>query len=571
MLLKKHIRLAEEGSLAHRWYLLAFAACLLPFWVANAADPSVPASADVGRINPFEAPLIRSPDKALLDIPTASADADIPDGADEVSFTLNSVRIDGATIFGPDDLKSLYASQLGETFRLGDIWRLAAAITQRYRAEGHFLSRAFVPAQSVKGGDIEIRVIEGYISDVTIEGAAAPSFIADAYAQKLMAQRPITADALESFMLRLEDLPGVSYRALIRPSREVNGAAQLVLQPQQAQARTLIDFNNNGSRFIGPYQGSISHTRSLAAHHETTFSSFASLPADELTFFSLRHHVAIAPELNLQLNASRANSQPGGALAVNEIKSQSVELGMTLNWQPIRQRTENASLSLGFDSQNTHSDVLGGLPLTRDKTRSLRLSGAYDVAARWNGYHYFNGTLSHGLGLLGASNAGDAALSRAQGKPDYTSLNASYARLQPLPYDIMMVAQAAGQWASGPLLSAEEFGYGGQSFGRAYDNSEITGDHGVAALIELRYSRLEVVPGWSIVPYGFYDIGRVWTEDTGGEDQSASSAGFGARFAHEAGLTANLGLAFPLSKPIDNPIYGNSKNPRLMLAIGLGF
>ena len=347
------------------------------------------------------------------------------------------------------------------------------------------------------------------------------------------------------------------------------GAAELVLNSERTKATTLIDFNNNGSLFIGPYQGSISHTRSLMPHHETTLSSFTSLPADELTFFALRHHVALAPELSLQLNVSRANSNPGGALKANNIESQSTELDFAINWQPIRQRDENATLSIGFDSQNTDSDILGGLPLTRDEIRSLRLSGDYDAASYWNSYHYINGTLSRGLGILGASNAGEATLSRAQGQPDYTSINASYARLQPLPHDFTLVTQVSGQWASDPLLSAEEFGYGGQSFGRAYDASELTGDHGLAGLIELRYNALVVAPEWRVTPYSFYDIARVWNKDSDGINQSASSAGFGARIAHEAGITTNLGLAFPLAKAIDNPIYGNSKNPRLIFALGL--
>ena len=53
------------------------------------------------------------------------------------------------------------------------------------------------------------------------------------------------------------------------------------------------------------------------------------------------------------------------------------------------------------------------------------------------------------------------------------------------------MAALSGQWASGPLYSSEEFGYGGKNFGRAYDQSELTGDHGVAASVEVDYA------GWS--------------------------------------------------------------------------
>ena len=72
-----------------------------------------------------------------------------------------------------------------------------------------------------------------------------------------------------------------------------------------------------------------------------------------------------------------------------------------------------------------------------------------------------------------------------------------------------LFAAASGQVASGPLYSSEQFGYGGQAFGRAYDASEITGDHAVAASLGMRYSGIDPMHGVRLMPYGFYDMGRV--------------------------------------------------------------
>jgi Hemolysin activation/secretion protein len=239
-----------------------------------------------------------------------------------------------------------------------------------------------------------------------------------------------------------------------------------------------------------------------------------------------------------------------------------------MRWQVWRQRTENLSLFLGLDGQNTYSDAFG-VELTRDKIRSLRLRANYDVQDRWSGFNLLNATLSRGLGVMSASDAGDANLSRVQAQPDYTTLSVSAARLQPLPAQLTLVAQLAGQWASDPLFSAEEFGFGGQQFGRAYDPSELTGDHGLAGLLELRYEGLDEWRDFALTPFGYYDIGRTWDEDSDGQTRSAASAGFGLRYRHALGLKGMLGLAFPLTKPIDNPIYGNAKQPRVMFQLGL--
>ena len=98
--------------------------------------------------------------------------------------------------------------------------------------------------------------------------------------------------------------------------------------------------------------------------------------------------------------------------------------------------------------------------------------------------------------------------------------------------------------------------------GRAYDPSEITGDQGLAGTVELRYTGFAPLGSISASPYGFYDIGKVWNKGLG-EDQSASSAGAGLIFAHDNGLSLDTGIAFPLTRDIDTPLYGDEENPRL--------
>jgi len=45
-------------------------------------------------------------------------------------------------------------------------WMIAGAVTERYRAAGYFLSRAYVPQQKILDGQLRIEVVEGYIAKV---------------------------------------------------------------------------------------------------------------------------------------------------------------------------------------------------------------------------------------------------------------------------------------------------------------------------------------------------------------------------------------------------------------------
>ena len=67
----------------------------------------------------------------------------------------------------------------------------------------------------------------------------------------------------------------------------------------------------------------------------------------------------------------------------------------------------------------------------------------------------------------------------------------------------------SGQYALDPLFASEEFAVGGPVYGSAYDPAEITGDSGVAARAELRYSNTAPQASIDIFQiYGFYDMGK---------------------------------------------------------------
>jgi hemolysin activation/secretion protein len=122
--------------------------------------------------------------------------------------------------------------------------------------------------------------------------------------------------------------------------------------------------------------------------------------------------------------------------------------------------------------------------------------------------------------------------------------------------------------ASRSLHSAEEFGYGGQSFGRAFNPSEIAGDHGINAAIELRYLGLLDTKSAGIVPYAFIDAGKVWNKDAGADDFQAASVGGGARWQSEDGTFANLGAALPMGRTPEHSLYGTGRSARFTLRIG---
>ena len=534
---------------------------------------NLPGSADSSRIDLPDQPNIQTQPPDSFRIPEYKSDISVPDVAKTTSVTLNKIIISGATAFSEDTLRDIYAPYLNQDVPLSSLWFIAGQITQLYKNEGYFLSRAYVPAQEIQDGIATINVFEGHIADVVVDDPIlAQSRIIQKLTQRILAQKPLSAYDLESLILELNTLPGQDLRAFIEPIENAeSGLTRLTLKSEAKAGKGVVSVDNFGSRFLGPHQVMLSYENSFLPQQLTALSAFVSVPLDELKYASIRHAVPIYPDWKVEVQADYVTAKPGHTLKPNDIQSDSTGMELELFWQPVRQRRENLIVSLQLTGKNTNGDILGDNPLTRDRIRALRASVNYDFSDGWNGYNFVSLGLDQGLKIFGASEQGDAFISRAQADWDFTVAKLNYTRQQLISEDFFAIGRVSGQVASNPLFSSEEFGYGGQSFGRAFDSSEITGDHGLAASVEVRYLGFKPWNELTPTPYVFYDIGKVWNEDTGGTNESGSSAGMGFYFSHSSGLTANLGVAWAINRKISNPIYNNNQDLRALFQMRYDF
>lgn len=353
------------------------------------------------------------------------------------------------------------------------------------------------------------------------------------------------------------------------PPGQDGGVLLEIVGKKMDPLKMTLAIDNSSSRFVGPWiaksrldifpEGLPYQATGLQANSEATFK--------ELTDLSVSHTVPLSAEgVVMELQAGYIRGKPGFTLAPNQVKSATQRLAATVSWDAVRQRDENLNLSLGLDVQDSRTDLLGGL-LTEDKVRQARLTAHYDKQDQYAGATVVDVTLSQGLEMLGSSKAGDSDLSRAAGRPDFTKLEASAYRFQSLSPSWNAVFGVSGQVANTPLLSGQEFGYGGQVFGRAYDPSEIVGDRGMAARAEIRYDGYKPHEG-KLQPFAFVDIGKVWNLDTGQpKAESAASAGAGVRYAHPSGIATAVTVAQPLIREADAPQYGDGTAPRVIFSL----
>ena len=105
-----------------------------------------------------------TPPKIKVEEPKSQA---IPEG---VSFTLKEVTVTGSTIFKPEVFTPIYSPYLGKTVTYKDLEEIMTKIMAKYKALGYLTTTAYLPEQDITGGKVEIKIIEGKMGDLSVEG-----------------------------------------------------------------------------------------------------------------------------------------------------------------------------------------------------------------------------------------------------------------------------------------------------------------------------------------------------------------------------------------------------------------
>lgn len=537
--------------------------------LSTAFAQQLPSSVDPNRLEQrFERPQ-RPQSKPPVALP-APEQAPAPEAAGTIKFELSAVVVDAGTVFSQADLAPLWQPLLGHEISLLDLYKLRDAITVKYRNAGYLLSVAVIPAQEIAGGIVHLAIVEGHLNKVIFDGDAADRFgLLEDYAERLKASRPLQAAVLERYVLLIDDLPGITARTVIKPSEGDAAGSDLTVIIERKPIGASLALDNRGTKSTGPYQidGSVDFNDVLGVFEQTTLRGILTPQVDELRYFDLSHTEQLGHDgTTLQLGARRNWSEPGDTLRPFEVKSVSSTLHLGLAYPLIRSRSETLRLAFDLTYRNSRTNVQGD-KLNDDRVRFVSLGASYDVSDAWQGSNLFQIGLNRGFDILNASSNDDPAQSREGARNTFTKLTVSAQRLQPLPERFSVLVGTEGQYSRDLLVSAEEFGFGGGRFGRAFDSSEIAGDKGAAAKLELQYTPEIEVPALQFIQlYGYTDYGWTWNYQPGDQParQELGSFGAGIRFAIANTVSGSVEFGKPYHR---NTSVNGNKDPRVFFSL----
>lgn len=498
----------------------------------------------------------------------AGSSAAAPD--DSARFVLTAVTIHGVTAYPQRAFAPLYDRDLAREVTLSDLVAIATSVTDMYRRDGYFLTRAVVPLQSGEAGAVQLRVYEGYIGEVRVTGPGAAAVTR--LVEDLEGRRPLRLADLDRRLALASDLPGVRLSSRLEPDLDDPARHRLVVETQLRPITASLYVDNRGAETSGPWQAyGRAALNSAVAPGDQLALSVLTVPEDPNEFTQVEATYALAlpggGRLRGAVAASRASDS--GAASNTWLGNESRSGGLRVSTPLRRSRDQALWLTAGIDLRQVEQNWLmsgrfkENLTVVRGSLHGDRTGPA--------GVSTGLAQISVGIDAFGASDAPTRRQSRWDADGQFVKLALQGSHYRDLGARAGIYVAADVQWSPDALLASEEFAVGALPYGRAYNYGEISGDSGVAGLVELRLGwRVQRKPLTFFQTYAFLDGAKTWNRNAPPAWRSAAlaSSGAGVRLKFTDRLSLRLEAAKPLTR---TPYAKDDKDWRAFASLSAGF
>lgn len=528
--------------------------------------------------------LLRLDQERARRAPSTQPGADLRDVRPQVSVPdlgvpcrdIRVVRIDGAEQLPADVLRRIESDFAGRCLGVAELEAALAQITKSYIDRGFITTRAYLPAQDLRTGTLQINVIEGRIEGYRVDGprdtSVWPRGVFPATPGELLNLRD-----LEQGIDQINRL--ASSRAVldIQPGSRPGDSVVVVKNPSVLPINLYASADNYGTRATGRESASatVSFDSVLGLNEMFSFTRRATVPHDadhDATInafqFSIPFGYSTFSFDNSQSRYANRLSLPSGAtiLSSGETTTRSAALDRVV----YRDQASRVSLSGRLSTQETESYLGGqflGIASRKLATADVGVSGFTAMAG---------GLANARLGYVqGLSEFG--ALRDAPDLPE----DAPHAQFRKLVLDVgfnrrfeiakqpvLWSSQFSGQHAYDTLYGSQQFLVGGVSTVRGALTSTLSGDDGY--LLRNEVSLPWQMPGEGATlggrVYVAYDFGHVSNRAPGVPSGSLSGVTLGTTLSWKR---ASLDLFAARALHVPAPLVRESTQFGFRLSVSL--
>ena len=478
------------------------------------------------------------------------------------TFTVKKIQVIGSTIFKQKDFEPITKNLIDRPVTMSELLKASSDITELYRKDGYMTSGAFIPEQTLKDGVLVIRVLEGRLEDIKVNGnrRLKPSYIRSRLA--VAGKQPLNNERL------LKGLQLLQLNPLIESiSAELGmgtGPGENLLEVNIKEAKTFntsINFDNDGSPGVGTFRRQILIDEgNLLGYGDNITTGYTN--TDGSNSFNVNYALPINPRngtLIFSYGTSDNNiiERPFNKL---DIESASRYYELTLR-QPLKE-TPNEEFALGVTLSRRESKISSSvLEAGGNSPRELSLGADEDGRTRVSAIRFFQDLAvrdskqvfavrsQFSIGL----NAFNSTINDESPDGRFYAWRGQMQWVRLLAPETLLILRGDLQFADRPLVSFEQFGLGGVGNVRGYGKDILLKDNGAFASAELRIpiarfseekSFLQLTP--------FVDFGTVWNRpgrdetNFNSDPDTLASVGIGLLLQLQDYLTVRLDWGIPL-------------------------
>jgi hemolysin activation/secretion protein len=440
-------------------------------------------------------------------------------GAPGLKVTVSAFKITGNTIYPEEVLAATVQEFVGKEQNIDGLNDAATKVRAYYRERGYFLVQAYLPQQEIKGGVVEIAVIEARIGKVALnfkEGTRYSEGLIRGIIESHLHQGDIiTENGLETPLLLLNDFPNAIVTSEIKPSQTI-GAADITVHVSDAPGWIggSIDADNYGNRFTGAIRTGISLNvnNPLALGDQLSYRAFVT--DERMGFYRLAYVIPVG-YWGTRVGASYSSFHYRlGREFIESLNHGTGGVTTLFAFHPlIRTRSSNLILQFAYEEKklDDRDDVNGTITDRSIISSKLGFVGDFRDGFFGGGLNSYSATITEGsLTITPAAALQVPAETALKTNGRFSKFNYEFRRLQKITDNATLLLALSGQTASKNMSSAEKFSLGGPAGVRAYPVGEAQGDSGYVFQGEVRY----IIPGLKIstgdvTVSGFYDQGAV--------------------------------------------------------------
>jgi hemolysin activation/secretion protein len=463
-----------------------------------------------------------------------------------VSFVLTRVTITGSTVFKPEDFRDVYEPFLAKTVGFDDLQAIFKGIEAKYVKKGFLTSTAYLPQQDIVDGKIEIRVAEGAMGKLKIEGN---KYFSKAYIQKRFHTQEgqiLNISSLERDILRLNQSSDLAVKTVISPGKDL-GTSDITLQVKDKFPWHVgYGLDNQGTRLTGKWRNSFTQrSTNVTGRGDTLYHS--TIVSNGSLGDAISYTVPLTTKgTKFGYDFTYFKMHLGKEFRRNHIRGRTMIHTPKISWELALKQDFQATATAGIDIKS-NIKTSNKVKISDDQ---LRIPWAKLDIAKTDpmGRTTFTPRISMGTaGFLGATKRHSLMAARSgTGGGSFYKYDHILRRTQKMPWASYLDLRSQLQLASRSLPSSEQLQIGGAYSVRGYPEGNYLADSGFVLNTEWYFPMYLIPKEWvikgqkiplrhQIEPFLFADVGGgklkrvVLGEKT--DTQFLSSLGGGVQFS----------------------------------------